>query len=71
MSDSQKYAFEIRTAKNYQDENSPYTLARHEFLAVNIEQAEKYKKTLEDHYRKNKPCKVSLPWQSTVLKEIV
>lgn len=64
-----KYSFEIRTLKNYQDENSPHSLSKFEFLAQNKEQAEKYMKTLIENFNKNMPFRASMPRETTELIE--
>ena len=50
------YSFQIQTSKNNQDEKSPYLLAKFEFLALNIIEAEKYRESLIKHYQEIKLC---------------
>ena len=64
-----KYSFEIRTLKDYQDEHSPHTLSKFEFLAQNKEQAEKYMKNLIDNFNENMPFKPTMPRETTELIE--
>lgn len=64
-----QYNFEIRTTKNYQDEQSPHTLSKFEFLAENKEQANKYKETLIENYNKNMPFRPAFPREFTELIE--
>jgi len=64
-----KYTFEITTLKNLQDENSPHTLSKFEFLAENKEQAEKYMKSLIEHFNNNMPFRPTMPRTTTILKE--
>ena len=64
-----KYSFEIRSLKNLQDEKSPYTLSRFEFLAENKKQAEKYMETLIENYNNNMPFRPVFPRDYTELTE--
>tara|TARA_R110000868_G_scaffold77299_4_gene221510 strand:+ start:2277 stop:2498 length:222 start_codon:yes stop_codon:yes gene_type:complete len=64
-----KYSFEIQSLKNYQDELSPHTLSKFEFLAQNREQAEKFKKSLIDHFNTNMPFQSTIPRTTTILTE--
>jgi len=61
MTKLKMYTFEIKTVKNLQDKDSPYTLIKYEFTAENFEEAEKFKKNLKEHYEKNKPLSGALP----------
>ena len=64
-----KYSFEITTVKSWQDENSPHTLVKFEFLAENKAQAEEYKESLIEHYNNNMPFRPTMPRTTTVLIE--
>ena len=64
-----KYSFEITTVKNYQDEHSPHTLSKFEFLAENKQQAEKYMKSLIEHFNENMPFRSTMPRTTTILTE--
>lgn len=69
MANIYKYNFEIQTLKNLQDVNSPHTLIKFEFLAEDFASAEKYMKSLIEHYNENKPFNPTLPRQTTQLIE--
>jgi hypothetical protein len=69
MANLKKYNFEIRTLKNLQDENSPHTLIKFEFLAENFISAENYMKSLIEHYNQNMPFNPIFPRETTQLIE--
>jgi len=69
MANLKKYNFEIRTLKNLQDENSPHTLIKFEFLAEDYTSAEKYMKSLTEHYNQNRPFNPIIPRETTQLIE--
>ncbi|NRS90820.1 hypothetical protein HNQ02_003767 [Flavobacterium sp. 7E] len=66
-----KYNFEIQTLKNLQDINSPHTLIKFEFLATDLASAEKYMKSLVEHYDENRPFNPTFPRQTTSLIESI
>ena len=70
MAELKKYSFEIQTVKNYQDENSPHLLSTFEFVAENREKAEKYMKSLIEHFNENMPYRHPMPRTASILSEI-
>lgn len=69
MANLKKYNFEIRTLKNLDDNNSPHSLIKFEFLAKNLKSAEDYMSSLTKHYDQNQPYLPNFPWEATHLIE--